>query len=165
VKPLEPPDSHHLNAAQGWIELGNHVEADVELEKIDPALRSHPNVLELRWQIYAKAKKWEACVDIGEALVRTAPDLPEGWIHRSYALHELKRTQEAADKLEAAAELFPSVWNIPYNLACYACQLGKHEEAWEWLEDAFDLGDSKAVKLMALDDPDLAPFWAEIGEV
>jgi hypothetical protein len=57
------------------------------------------------------------------------------------------------------------VWNIPYNLACYACQLGKHEEAWEWLEDTFDLGNSKTVKLMALEDPDLEPFWAEIGEI
>jgi hypothetical protein len=74
-------------------------------------------------------------------------------------------SHQAADKLEAAADLFPSVWNIPYNLACYACQLGKHEEAWEWLEDTFDLGNSKTVKLMALEDPDLEPFWAEIGEI
>jgi hypothetical protein len=54
---------------------------------------------------------------------------------------------------------------IRYNLACYACQLGNQEEAWDWLEDAFELGDSKRVKLMALDDLDLEPFWAEIGEV
>src|ERR1035438_2514329 len=34
MKPLEPPDSLHLQAAQGWLELGNHVEADAELDNI-----------------------------------------------------------------------------------------------------------------------------------
>jgi tetratricopeptide (TPR) repeat protein len=165
LKPLEPPDAHHLLAAQGWLELGNSVEANKELEQIAPPLRAHPNVLEMRWRIYAKTSQWEACVDLGNALVNTAPDLPEGWIHRSYALHELKRTREALELLEPAADLFPSVWLIPYNLACYSCQLGNQTEAWEWLSDAFDLGDQKAIKLMALDDPDLEPFWMEIGEI
>jgi tetratricopeptide (TPR) repeat protein len=166
MKPLEPPDTHHLNAAQGWLELGNSFEADSELENMTPALRSHPAVLELRWQIYAKEEKWEACVDIGEAMVKLAFDLPEGWIHRSFALHELKRTEEAADKLEAAADLFPSISTIPYNLACYACVLGKLSEAQEWLRDAFDLADDKkAIKLTALDDPDLERLWVEIGEI
>lgn len=58
------PDTHHLAAAQGWLQLGNHVEANEELEQIAPSLRSHPDVLELRWQIYAKAEKWDACLDI-----------------------------------------------------------------------------------------------------
>ena len=166
MKPLEPPDSHHLNAAQGWFELGNSIEANAELENIAPDLRSHPLVLDVRWEIYAKEKKWEACVDIGEAMVKAAFDLPEGWIHRSFALHVLKQTQEAADKLEPAADLFPSVWTIPYNLACYACQLGKQGEAREWLKDAFDLApDKKTVKLKALDDSDLEPLWAKIGEI
>jgi hypothetical protein len=39
------------------------------------------------------------------------------------------------------------------------------KRAWKWLEMAFDLGDSKKVKLMALNDKDLEPLWAEIGEV
>ena len=46
-----------------------------------------------------------------------------------------------------------------------ACRLGNSEEAWDWLEDAFELGDAAKVKLMALEDPDLKEFWAEIGEV
>jgi len=159
------PDIHHLHAAQGWLELGSHLEATEELEKITPALRAHPDVLELHWQIYAKEKKWEACVDIATAQVAAAPRQPEGWIHRSYALHELRRTKEAAELLEAAADLWQGHWLIHYNMACYSCQLGKQVEAWQWLEDAIELGDAKHVKLMALDDPDLEPFWAEIGEI
>jgi hypothetical protein len=41
---------------------------------------------------------------------------------------------------------------IGYNLACYECQLGNLKAAWKWLVIAFDLGDAKQVKLMALDD-------------
>src|SRR6266478_4090747 len=57
---LPHPDSLHVLAAQGWLELGNHQEADEELEKIAVSLRSHPDVLEVLWQIYAKAQKWDA---------------------------------------------------------------------------------------------------------
>jgi hypothetical protein len=41
MKRLEPPDSLHLQAAQGWLELGNHVEADAELDKT-PSCRAAP---------------------------------------------------------------------------------------------------------------------------
>ena len=54
---MQPPNSHHLEAAQGWLELGNHEEANEELELIDAPLRSHPDVLEARWGIYAKGQE------------------------------------------------------------------------------------------------------------
>ena len=57
MKPLENPDLLHLQAAAGWLELGNHIEANEELEKITPKLRAHPDVLEVCWQVYAAAKK------------------------------------------------------------------------------------------------------------
>ena len=34
LKSLEPLDSHHLQAAIGWLELGNHLEEKEELERI-----------------------------------------------------------------------------------------------------------------------------------
>jgi hypothetical protein len=67
-------------------------------------------------------------VEIGEALVKTAPARPDSWIHRSYAQHELKRTEEASDLLLPAAHLFPGHWQIVYNLACYASRLGNLDE-------------------------------------
>ena len=76
MKPLQHPDTLHLQAAQGWLELGNHLEANEELEKVTASLRGHPDVLELRWQIYAHAKKWDACVDIATAITKLAPDRP-----------------------------------------------------------------------------------------
>ncbi len=46
-----------------------------------------------------------------------------------------------------------------YNLASYECKLGRLPEAKAWLEKAFQAGDSRVLKLMALDDPDLEPLW------
>jgi hypothetical protein len=76
VNELTPPDSHYLLAAQGWLELGDHLEADKELDEITPELRVHPDVLEIRWQIYAKEKKWLACLDIGLRVSVSKVSLP-----------------------------------------------------------------------------------------
>jgi tetratricopeptide (TPR) repeat protein len=163
MKPsLAPPDTLHLLAAQGWLELGNHIEANEELENITPELRAHPAVLGVRWEIYAAAKKWEATLDIAAALIQLDPDDPLGWVHRSFALHELKRTAEARDNLLRVVDKFPASATMRYNLACYECQLGRLKQAKNWLEKAFEVGESKKIKLMALGDPDLEPLWREI---
>jgi tetratricopeptide (TPR) repeat protein len=168
MKPLEPPDSHHLRAAQGWLGLGNPLEAAAELNNITPALNAHPDVLEVRWHIFASSKQWDACVEIGMALTKLAPDLPEGWLGRSIALHKLKRTKEAFDQLIPTAERHPRVWTIPYNLACYCAQLGQLAEAKGWLEKAFattaSSEDMKCLNRMALEDPDLEPLRKRIKQ-
>ena len=115
-------------------------------------------MLEVRWHIFAHAKKWEACVDIAQAITQLAPDNAEGWIHRSFALHELKRTQEAFDRLLLVADKFPKVWTIPYNLACYCAQLGRLNESENWLKKAMAI-DEHTVNRAAIDDPDLKPLW------
>ena len=106
VKPLAPPDSLHLQAAQGWCEL--HAFADAELDNIASSLRAHPKVLEVRWQIYANLEKWAGALDIASAIVKLVPDWPSGWIYRASSLTELNRQQEAYETLsEAAARLLP----------------------------------------------------------
>ena len=100
IPTLPMADLHHLNAAEGWLGLGDWQSADDELEAITPELRAHPEVLEVRWQVHAVAKRWEACVQIATTLAELAPDRPSGWIHRSFALHELKRTQEELAKTQ-----------------------------------------------------------------
>lgn len=52
-----PKDAHLLKPAEGWLELGNPLEANNELEEITPELRGHLAVLILRYGIYAKAEK------------------------------------------------------------------------------------------------------------
>jgi tetratricopeptide (TPR) repeat protein len=165
VNPLAAPHRHSLLAAQGWFELGNSLEAAAELDTIPTALRAHPDVLEVRWQIYAKAGRWEACLDIGSALVKLAPDRPLSWLRRSVALHGLKRFNEAEELLMPAVERFPADWQVRYDLACYACLLGDNNRAREWLKQAFALGGNNRVRLMALNDPDLESLWASIGTI
>jgi tetratricopeptide (TPR) repeat protein len=164
MKLLFAADSHHLDSAIGWIELGNHFEANDELDKINPELRSHPEVLKVRWQICAAEKKWDGCLNIANELLITNFNEPHGWIRKAVALHELNRTQEAYDHLETAADMFPENWLIRYQLAGYACRLHQRRQALVWLESALDLGDAKAIKLMALDDPLLEPFRRALEE-
>jgi predicted Zn-dependent protease len=152
---FEPPNIHHLNAAQGWLGLGNSIEADAELDQIAPELQHSQEVLEIRWQIHARHKQWEKCVEYANTLVESIPDHPMGWVHRSYALHELKRTREAFDALLPALARFPEDWLIQYNLACYCCRLKDFQRALNYLEQACKLGDARDIKAMALKDSDL----------
>jgi predicted Zn-dependent protease len=164
MEALPNPDRHHLRAAQGWFELGNLREAEAELLQVSPARQSHPEVLEVRWQIKAKRKEWEACCDLARQLARTVPSHPLGWIHWSFALHELQRTREARDNLLAVVDRFPQDVIMRYNLACYECQLERPGEALRWLREAMGLAEEPAdVKQMALGDVDLQPLWGEIA--
>ena len=165
MKPLELHDLRYLAAAQGWLELGNHLEADEELENITAEQRAHPAVLEIRWQIYAKAGKWEGALDIASALVQLVPESALGCVHRSFSLHELKRTEEARDNLLRVVDKFSKDATMRYNLACYECQLGRLDQARAWLEKSFEIGDAKKMKLAALDDSDLEPLWKGIGSL
>lgn len=154
-------DQRHLLAAQGWLELGDWKSANEELDEIAAEHLGHPDVLAIRWLVYAKAGQWMKAVGIARALTKLAPDDHNSFVNLAYALHELKRTKEAWEILLPVAEQFPKVWTIRYNLACYAAQLGDLTGARGWLALAFKLGNAKEIKLMALDDPDLVPLWIE----
>ncbi len=163
MKPLEPPDSMHLQAAHGWLELGNTNESKKELELIAASLRSHPDVLGLHWNIHENLGNWDQCVSIGRALVESAPEEAVGWIHRSFALHEMGRTREAYDELRPGLEIFEKEQLIWYNMACYACCLDEKVEARTLLNRAIELG-GDAVRTQALNDSDLRGVWVSEGE-
>lgn len=157
-------DVHHLNAANGWIELGNHVEAYHELEKIAARHRSEPDVLELRWQIYTLAGRHDSALPVARALLEAAPDRYCGWIRVSHSLNELGRTKEAVEALVPAAEKFPTLGIIPFHIACYYGALGQLPEAKVWLHCASS-PEAQTLKQKALDDPKLAELWEQIGEL
>lgn len=160
-----------MRAAEGWLELGNASEAAAELESIASELREHPAVLEMRWQIYAREQNWDAAKEIARSIVTQVPDVPDGWLHLSYATRRATggSVQAAWDVLFPAAKKFPNVPLISYNLACYACQLAQIDLAREWLRKAFVAGEAARkvtrYKLMAMKDSDLKPLWKEIPEM
>jgi hypothetical protein len=150
MPPLDPPDSHHLNAASGWLSLGNAIEAWTEFNQIQATLRSHPEVLQFEWQLLARDQRWLEALHIGERLVEAAPDEPSAWVQR----------------LLPAAARFPQDLIIPYNLACYTCQLGDLVTARCWLDQSLALSENLRQKLerlqAALEDADLQPLWPEL---
>src|SRR5687767_3255852 len=128
TKKLPHPDSHYLDASVGWVELGNPTEALNELDQISAELQSNPQVLEVKWQIFARIEAWDKSLPIAQEFCKAAPGLPQGWLHQAVSLYRLSRTQEAWDLLLPLAPKFPRSWIIPYDLSCYACQLGKVNE-------------------------------------
>ena len=164
---LKPPDTHHLSAAIGWLELGAPEDALEELDRISSPMQKHPDILELRWAICAQREDWQACLTIARGIRKEDSARPSGWVHQAYALRRgADEGLEAAwNALLPAADLFPKNATVPYNLSCYACQMKKLDLARTWLMRAFKIGKKEEIKQMALEDPDLEPLWAEIRKM
>jgi Flp pilus assembly protein TadD len=164
MKPIEPPDKFYFSAAIGWLELGNPGEAKAELSHIGAAGQTHPDVLEVRWLVCAEQKTWIEALATARALVEAAPNRATGWLHQAYALRRVPdgSVKRAWEVLLPAAGKFPKEPTIPYNLACYACQMGELDTARQWLVRALAIGGREGMKSMALADPDLEPLRQEI---
>jgi Flp pilus assembly protein TadD len=162
---FEHPDNLLFDAAMGWSMLGNVREAVNELRSLTPAGRDQREVLELLWGLHAELKEWAESLAVAERLVEIAPESTFGWIHRAYSLRRAPDggLEKAWHVLRPAADLFPGDQTIPFNLACYATQMGRLDEAWTWLQRAMDAaGDVRIIKEMGLADEDLKPLWTRI---
>jgi Flp pilus assembly protein TadD len=162
MRELEPPDIHFLSAALGWIELGLPQESHAELARLSPGARCHPDVLSVEWNLCEHENRWQDAYEVASRIVEIDRERTTGWINRSYALHALRRTAEASAALIPAVALFPSNGIIPYNLACYACQLNRLPEARQWLRKAMALEGRDTILLRARTDEDLEPMLAEL---
>jgi hypothetical protein len=155
ANPCEPPDVHFMEAAEGWLEMGDAASALAELTRLNPSLKNHPDVLLLCWDIRAALGHWIEAFNIGEELMRVIPDDFRSVVNRSIALRYMPGggLQLAYDDILQVGSFH---WKIDYLLARYACQLGKLDEAQQWLRRA---GSGSGLRKTALDEPDLAPIW------
>jgi tetratricopeptide (TPR) repeat protein len=164
VKKLSFEDARHLQAAEGWLGLGDFASAAEELEGITPGEQTHPAVLQVRYAIHAKRGQWDVAIEIAEDLATELPDDAQSWINLAYATR--RKTgggiPGAKEILLAAEPLFPRDCVIPFNLACYCSQLREFAQAEQWLKKAAAI-DSKAIRNLAADDPDLKPLWDSRG--
>jgi Flp pilus assembly protein TadD len=167
MQKLEPPDTHYFLAAIGWLELGNLVEARAELAQVSPARQEHPDVLEVRWSLSAAQERWAEALQVAQALLRRAPKRSSGWLHQAYALRRIPEggVQRAWEALLPAFEKFPKEPTIPFNLACYACQMRQLDTARNWLQRTMAIGGKARIREMALNDSDLEPLWNEIRQL
>ena len=155
--PLEAPDHQYWRAAVGYVELGMFVEADSELDKIDPFCRSLPEVLAVRLAIYRGLKKWELMQQIAKRLKEFEPDNVQWTISLAYATRRAYSIDVAMEILLNAVAKFPKEAAIRYNLACYHCQRGEIENANRYLKQAFEIDPNW--RKAALEDEDLKPLW------
>jgi Flp pilus assembly protein TadD len=167
MQKLEPPDTHYFFAAIGWLELGSPAEAKSELAQVSPARQQHPDVLEVRWALAVEQGSWEEALQVAQALVRRAPKRSSGWLHQAYALRRVPEgsVRKAWEALLPAFAKFPKEPTIPFNLACYACQLHQLDTARDLLQRAKAIGGKERVREMALQDSDLEPLWDELRRV
>lgn len=160
---IQAPDSHHVNAATGWLELGAPQDAQGEIERLSFLLRYHPDVLVIRWKICARMLRWDHALDLARSMVKIAPDRPAGHICLAHSLYNNQRPQEALTELRSAAHKFPKTSAIFYFLARLACRVGREAEAKLWLGRWKDMVDEDAIKNTINDDPSLAPIWKDLG--
>jgi tetratricopeptide (TPR) repeat protein len=162
---LTPGDYFTLEAVTGWLMLGNPTAALEELRQIPSDRAINPSVFLAVWDVHAHLKQWTDAAGAAEFVIALAPDWPDGYVKRAFALHELKRTKEAWQCLLPASRRFTSEWVIPYNLACYTCQLGRQDIAAKWFKRALKVGDKNRLKALALLDPDLEPLRPKIAKL
>jgi hypothetical protein len=160
TQPLPLPDLHFLHWAEGWLDLGNSHEAHRELEQIRPDRRGHPDVLSLRWQIYAEEQHWSDCFVLALSWTERWPTDPRGWIALAQTFYHRKQIADAYSVCVAKATDFPECWELLYNTARYACLLGRLTEAMQYVQVAMVVGDPKDVRQRALNDPDLTAIFA-----
>jgi len=75
----------------------------------------------------------------------------------AYATRRAVSIESARNVLLSALPTFQNEAIIPFNLACYFCQLGELESAKEYLGKAFKIDPNW--REMALEDKDLEPLW------
>jgi len=108
-------------------------------------------------KIYRGLEKWELMQVVSQKLAEFEPDNLQWTISLAYATRRTYSIDVAMEILLNAEAKFPGEAAIPYNVACYYCQLKQFEKAKRYLKKAFeiDLDWRKA----ALEDEDLRSLW------
>ena len=136
------------------------LEANTELDKIDPFNRAAPEVLAMRIAIYRGLEKWELMQEIAKRLADFQPDDIQWTISLAYATRRANSIEAAKEVLLNAEPKFPKEPAIKYNLACYFCQTGDIQNAKNYLKKAFEI--DLNWRMAALEDEDLKPLWESL---
>jgi tetratricopeptide (TPR) repeat protein len=161
VKPMKLfslADTKHIDAAEGWLELGNFIEAVRELDRLSENSKAHPEALEVRWKIFSSGKLWNRCLEVAEALTEAAPERATSWLYLAHTLHQLDETEVAYQTLLEIVSEFACDGEILYQLACYACLVGEEDDARQWLNEALEVGGTE-MKKRARANPELKALW------
>jgi len=108
---LSAQDMRHLEAAQGWIGLGDFLSANTELDGIAPLFRAHPKVLRERMKVFALGKRWNDAQTVAEAILKAYELDSEFRYDFAVVCAQLLDTTAARLHLEAAFD-HPEGWEL-----------------------------------------------------
>jgi hypothetical protein len=89
----------HLHAAEGWLDLGMHVEAFDELEQIEPLHRVHPPAID-EVQNLPGSKQTRLRSHDSHRYTESNPDSPDGWFYLACALSKRREGEQAEHALK-----------------------------------------------------------------
>jgi hypothetical protein len=151
-----------LQRADGFLDIGMTQKARAEIAGVPEEFATKLPCRLLVLRLAFDEKDWSRAAEIANGLREEFPGEPGFWIQLAYAKRRAEGLEVAHHILIDAAMRFPGVATIPFNLACYECQLGREDEAMRRLNQAFLL-DEKC-RDAALEDEDLKPIWHKLGD-
>jgi len=144
---------HALRAADGYLYLGLPKEALAEFEAIAHEDRSAPTVMLARIRVLLHLRHWKDAEKLSLEGTQVHPTEEEFTVQRAFALHQMRKGDEAIEVLLAAPEWIRRTGILHYNLACYEARLGDLKTAQQCIQAAIEI--NAAMKKNAKSDPDL----------
>src|SRR5437762_13640730 len=97
--PIESPDKEFFNVAVGYTQLGMFLEANEQLENIDPFNRVAPEVLALRLDIYRGLQKWDLMREVADRLYESDSTNIQWVVSYAYATRRMESVNAARNIL------------------------------------------------------------------
>ena len=146
-----------LRAADGYLYLGLATEALEELDAIGGSDQADAAVMLARIRVLLHLRRWKEAELLSCEGAERHHDEDEFTVQRAFALHQLRRGEQAIEVLLAAPEWIRRTGILHYNLACYEARLGDLKIAQQCINAAIEL--NAAMKKNAYRDPDLQELW------
>ena len=146
-----------LQAAEGFMFFSLYREALAELGSIPECEKNDCDVMIARTRILLHLGHWRKAALLSAHGATLHFNEDEFTVQRAFALHQLKKGEQAARVLLDAPEWIRRTGILHYNLACYEARWGNLTIARQCVQAAIEL--NSAIKKNARQDPDLAALW------
>ena len=146
-----------LEAADGYLFLGLLNEALAELKSVPITEQNDAAVLLARTRLLLHKKDWTSAEKLARNGMALHPHEGEFTVQRAFALHQMRKTQRAAEVLLEAPHWIRRTGILHYNLACYEARLGDLSAARECIDAAIQI--NAGIKKNARLDPDLQALY------
>jgi tetratricopeptide (TPR) repeat protein len=146
-----------LNAADGYLFFRMFDEALKEIESIHHSERDEAAVMLARVRLLLHKKQWRTAEELSELGAGLHPEEGEFTVQRAFALHQMRKGEQAMEVLLSAPDWIRRTGILHYNLACYEARLGDLSIARQCIDAAIQI--NEGIKKSARLDPDLQALW------